>query len=103
MGKWHVVGRSDEVTEDEPLSVVVGGCEIGIYRVNGELRAIEDVCPHQYALLTQGFVEGENVECALHGAVFNIRTGRCLKEPGGRDLRTFPVRDVDGNLEIEVD
>lgn len=103
MGTWHPVGRADEVSEDEPLSVKVGDKEIGIFRVNGALHAIEDVCPHAYALLSQGFVDGENVECSLHGAIFNIPSGKCLKEPGGRDLATYRVREADGVLEIEID
>jgi 3-phenylpropionate/trans-cinnamate dioxygenase ferredoxin subunit len=103
MGTWHTVGRADEVSESEPLSISVGGKEIGIYRVNGTLYGIEDVCPHAYALLTQGFVDGDNVECSLHGAIFNIPSGRCLKEPGGRDLATYRVREADGNLQIELD
>ncbi|MGH8801178.1 MAG: Rieske (2Fe-2S) protein [Casimicrobiaceae bacterium] len=102
MGIWHTVGRSEDVREDEPLSVRIGDKEIGIYRVGGTLHAIEDVCPHAYALLTQGFVDGENIECSLHGAVFSIRSGKCLKEPGGRDLSTYQVRECDGNIEIEI-
>lgn len=100
---WQKVGRVDEIADDMPLSVVVGDAEVGIYRVNGKLYAIEDVCPHQYALLTQGYVDGANVECALHGAVFDITTGKCLKEPGGRDLRTYSVRESDGDIEILVE
>lgn len=103
VGTWRKVGTVDDVSDDTPLSVVVGDVEVGIYRVNAKLYAIEDVCPHQYALLTQGFVEGVHVECALHGAVFDITTGRCLKEPGGRDLRTYAVRENDGDIEILVE
>lgn len=102
-GVWRVVARSDEVTAERPLSVVVDDKEIGIYRVNGRLHAIEDVCPHEYALLTEGFVDGENVECCLHGATFNVCTGKCLKEPGGRDLATYHVREIDGSIELSVD
>ncbi|MBS0325823.1 MAG: non-heme iron oxygenase ferredoxin subunit [Proteobacteria bacterium] len=103
VGTWQKVGSVDDLADDAPLSVVVGDVEVGIYRVNGKLYAIEDVCPHQYALLTQGFVEGVNVECALHGAVFDITTGKCLKEPGGRDLRTYEVRENGGDVEILVE
>lgn len=103
VGTWRKVARADEVTDETPLAVMVGNKEIGIYRVNGVLRAIEDVCPHEYALLTEGFVDGETVECCMHGAVFNIRTGACLKEPGGRDLVTYAVRQTGDDIEILVD
>ncbi|MCZ7564815.1 MAG: non-heme iron oxygenase ferredoxin subunit [Burkholderiales bacterium] len=89
---WHRAGPLAELTEDQPLTAKVAGKEIGVYKIGGALYALEDVCPHAYALLSQGFVEGEEIECALHGAKFHIPTGKCTKEPGGRDLKCFPVR-----------
>jgi 3-phenylpropionate/trans-cinnamate dioxygenase ferredoxin subunit len=103
MGTWNQVGTDDQISDDEPLSVKVGEKDIGIYRVNGELYAIEDICPHAYALLSQGFVDGETVECPLHEAVFHIPTGKCLKEPGGRDLCTYKVRLAGQEIQILVE
>ena len=99
---WHDVGAADEVAEEEPISVKVADQEIGIYRVGGKLYALEDICPHAYALLSMGFVEGEEVECPLHGALFHIPTGKCLAEPADRDVATFPVREENGRIMIEV-
>ena len=67
------------------------------------LYALENVCPHAYALLTQGFVDGDTVECPLHEAVFHIPTGKCLKEPGGRDLKTYSVRLAGEEIQIKVE
>ena len=64
----------------------IGENEIGLYLVGDRYYAMENVCPHAYALLSQGFVEGDEVECPLHGARFHIPTGKCTQEPGGRDL-----------------
>lgn len=99
---WIDVAASSEVDEDEPAHVVHDGKEIGLFRVDGKVYAVEDVCPHAYALLSQGFVEGEEVECPLHGAVFHIPSGKCLKEPGERDLATYPVREEGGRILIEA-
>ena len=90
--KWHVAGTTGDVSDDLPLSAKIEGKEVGIYRVGDTYYALEDVCPHAYALLSQGFVEGDEIECALHGAKFHIPSGRCTKEPGGRDLKSFPVK-----------
>ena len=98
----HDVAAADSVAEDEPISVSIAGKEIGIFRVNGTLYAIEDVCPHAYALLSQGFVEGEEVECPLHQAVFHIPTGRCLREPAERDVATYPVKEEHGRVVVEL-
>jgi len=90
--KWHAAGNLSDITDDQPLSAKIEGKEVGVYVVGGSYYALEDVCPHAYALLSQGFVEGDEIECPLHGAKFHIPTGRCTKEPGGRDLKSFPVR-----------
>jgi 3-phenylpropionate/trans-cinnamate dioxygenase ferredoxin subunit len=101
--EWHDVAAPGDVSEDMPLSVKVGEREIGVYSVNGQYCALEDVCPHAYALLSQGFVEGDEIECPLHGARFHIPTGKCTKEPGGRDLACYPVKLEGGRLYVKVD
>lgn len=100
MTGWITVARNAEVSDDEGLGTVVGKEHVGVFRVNGKLYAIEDICPHAYALLSQGFVEGQTVECCLHGAVFDIPTGKMLKEPGGRDLKTYQVRQDGDEIQI---
>jgi len=102
-GEWHDVAAIEAVTEDMPLAVKVGDREFGIYAVNGTHYALEDVCPHAYALLSQGFVDGDEVECPLHGAKFHIPTGRCTKEPGGRDLACFAIRSEGGRLYVKIE
>lgn len=98
---WSTVCTKSQVRGDYPFAAKVGGKQIGIFLVDDAYYAIEDVCPHAYALLSQGFVEDGKVECPLHEAVFDIRSGRCLREPGGRDLSTYPLR-VQGD-EVQID
>lgn len=99
---WQRVAAVDEINEDEPISVKVGEQTIGVYRLDDEFYAIEDICPHAFALLSQGFVEGEEVECPLHEAVFHIPTGRCLKAPADRDLQTYRVKVEDEQVFVDV-
>jgi 3-phenylpropionate/trans-cinnamate dioxygenase ferredoxin subunit len=103
MADWHDVAAAADVADDVPLTVKVGERDIGLYAVNGRYYGLEDVCPHAYALLSQGFVDGEEIECPLHGAKFNITTGKCTKEPGGRDLARYDVRLEGGRLFVKVD
>ena len=79
---WIGVCDAEQVQEDFPYSGSIDGKEIGIYLIDGEYYALEDVCPHAYALLSQGFVEDGKVECPLHEAVFDVKTGQCLHGPG---------------------
>ena len=100
---WHDVGSADEVTEDTPLPVIVQGRSIGVYQLAGKYYALEDSCPHADALLSQGFVMDEEIECPLHGARFHIPTGKCTKEPGERDLACFDVKREGTRILVCVD
>lgn len=99
---WQDIASREDLSEDQPLSVQVGERTIGLYLLKDALYALEDVCPHAYALLSQGFVEGDEIECPLHGARFNIPTGKCVKEPGGRDLACYPVKLENGRLLVQA-
>jgi 3-phenylpropionate/trans-cinnamate dioxygenase ferredoxin subunit len=103
MAQWHDVAAAADVADDTPLAVKVGDRELGIYALNGTYYALEDVCPHAYALLSQGFVDGEEIECPLHGAKFHIPTGKCTKEPADRDLAKYEVRVEGGRLFVKTD
>ncbi|PEH54996.1 non-heme iron oxygenase ferredoxin subunit [Yersinia kristensenii] len=99
---WVSVCKVSYVKPDFPFSALVNNKRIGVYILDGEYFAMEDVCPHANALLTQGFMDGETVECPLHGALFDIRTGQCLREPGERDLNTYPVRISGDQIEVNL-
>ena len=102
-GSWHRVAALSDIADGEAKSVRVGELEVALCRVDGAICAFEDLCPHAYALLSEGFVEGGEIECPLHGARFEIATGRCLAPPADRDLQTYPVR-VDGDdVFVEID
>ncbi len=101
--EWRCAGSAGNLSEDAPLEFEIDGTEIGIYKVGDQLYGLENVCPHAYALLTQGFVDGDTVECPLHEAVFHIPTGKCLKEPGGRDLKVYAVRLAGEEIQIKVE
>lgn len=95
-GGWHRIAAVSDIVDGEAFPARVGEVELALVRVDGTVYAFEDVCPHAYALLSQGFVEGDQIECPLHGARFEIPTGKVVCPPAERDLRTFPVR-VEGD------
>lgn len=100
MPEWITVGTADQVSEDTPLGVKIGEKHVGVFRVDGKLYAIDDICPHAFALLSQGFVDGQTVECCLHGAVFDLPSGNVLKEPAESGVRTYQVRENDGQVQV---
>lgn len=99
---WISVCEKNEVTEDEPKAIEVNGSKIGLFFVDEQYYAVENVCPHAFALLTEGFIEGLTVECPLHEAIFNLETGTLESGPGCRDLCTYPVRVENGEVQIQL-
>jgi nitrite reductase/ring-hydroxylating ferredoxin subunit len=96
MTTWHRVASLSDMPDGEGLPVDLAGTPIALYRVGGEIRAVDDVCTHEFAILSQGFVTDGVIECPLHAAQFDIATGECLSGPAAQDLRTYPVR-LDGD------
>jgi NAD(P)H-dependent nitrite reductase small subunit len=99
---WCRVAAASDVREGEAVAVEVGEHQIALCRVGDTIHAFENVCPHAFALLSDGFVEGDEIECPLHAARFEIATGRCLAPPADRDLVTYPVKVEGEDVFVEI-
>ena len=96
-GGWLEVAKVGDVVEGEPFACEVAGKKIALYLLDGAIFATTNICTHAYALLSDGLIEGEAIECPLHNARFDIRTGKALSSPAEDDLETFPAR-IDGDV-----
>jgi 3-phenylpropionate/trans-cinnamate dioxygenase ferredoxin subunit len=76
---------------------------IAVFNVEGTLFAISDICTHAEASLSEGTVDGEIVECPLHGATFDLRTGEALTPPAVESVQTFPVVTQGDEIYVEVE
>ena len=99
---WQRVAALADLADDAALPAKLGNRRIALYRLDGKIYALDDVCTHALALLSQGFIENGAVECPLHGARFDIATGRCLMPPATVDLRTYAVRIEDGEVFVRA-
>jgi 3-phenylpropionate/trans-cinnamate dioxygenase ferredoxin subunit len=92
--EWHAVASAGEIAPGEVKHVEIGDVEIGVYNLDGEYFAISDVCSHAYARLSEGEVYADEgmVECPLHGAEFEIRTGQHLSFPATEPVQKYEVR-----------
>ena len=100
---WYMAGWATEFGET-PLRRVLLGSAIMFYRAgDGKVVAMEDRCPHRFAPLSKGQRQGDNIECAYHGLVFD-RHGTCVlnpfadSPPKGAAVRTWAVHEQDGIL-----
>lgn len=80
-------GEVKDVSADPPVA---------IYLIDGGVYATGNVCTHEYSLLSDGYVEGDRIECQLHFAQFCIRTGAALVAPATAPIATYPV-SVEGD------
>jgi len=88
---WLHVANSDQLQEGDVISVSVENKTIAIYQHLGKYYATDNICTHQYALLSDGYFEDGCIECPLHQARFDVRTGQALCAPATKDLQTFPT------------
>lgn len=79
---------------------VVADIPIAVFHVEGELYAIDDTCTHQDASLTDGYLEGCQVECPLHASTFDLRTGFPSGPPAKVAVRTYAVVVRDGMVYV---
>lgn len=97
---WHSIGAAADIQPGAMMPVEIGDLQIAVYNVEGEFFATDNICSHAYAMLTDGLLEDDMVECPLHGGCFNVKTGKALCEPVETDLRVYPTRLVGEQVEI---
>ncbi len=89
------VAEVSEISPGEMKVVEVGEEQILLVNVDGNIHACDDICSHAYASLSEGDLNGDEVECPLHGSAFNVVTGEALTPPAEDRIRIFDVR-IDG-------
>jgi naphthalene 1,2-dioxygenase ferredoxin component len=96
--EWLDVAARADVPDGEVIAVRVGGQEVALYGVDGQVYATANLCTHGNARLCEGFLEGTEIECPLHQGKFDVRTGKALSTPVTEDLQAFPVKVSDGRV-----
>ena len=97
----RAAGRAD-LTEGEILGVDVKGRSIALYDTDGSVFATDNICTHAYACLSDGWLDGEVIECPLHAGRFDIKTGKATAPPCTDDLKTYPVRIVGDEVQVKL-
>jgi naphthalene 1,2-dioxygenase ferredoxin component len=89
---WIDVVAVGAIPEGDVTAVSVGGKEIALYEVEGEIFATDNLCTHGAARMSDGFLEGKEIECPLHQGKFDVCTGKALCAPLTENIRVYPVR-----------
>ncbi len=91
-----------DLTDGVPLAVEVDGTEIAIVRDGDEVYAIRDECSHASIPLSEGDVEGCEIECWLHGSRFDLRTGKAINLPATEPVAVYPCTVSGEDVLVDV-
>jgi MocE subfamily Rieske [2Fe-2S] domain protein len=97
------VAKIEDIPNGEALQVEAGGETLALVKVGEDVYCIHDICTHEHAHLSEGFCEGTEIECPLHGSIFDVRTGEVKSLPATEDIKTYPVKVEDGEVLVGID
>jgi 3-phenylpropionate/trans-cinnamate dioxygenase ferredoxin subunit len=96
------VARLDALAPGTLMEVEVDGQSVCLARTeDGEVYAFRNNCSHRDFPLHTGELEGNQLECAWHGARFDVRTGRALRLPAIKPIRAYTVKIEDGEILVD--
>ena len=98
--EFYPIAPLDELPNGERMFVTMDNVPIVIFNIAGGLFAIEDTCSHDGNPLDDAPLEGHEITCPRHGARFDVRDGKALAMPAYEDINAYPVRVVDGQIEL---
>lgn len=96
------IAPASELPNGERLYLEIDGRALVIFNIAGQLFAIGDICTHDDGPLGDGDLEGFNIVCPRHGAEFDVRTGKVMQMPAVVDIPAYPVKVVDGMIQLGI-
>ena len=96
------VARLDDLAPGTMLMVQVDGTDILLVNLNGDIRATQGVCSHEYFELDKGFLTGDTLTCALHLSRFDLFSGEALDPPAELPLQVYPVFVENTEIVLEL-
>jgi nitrite reductase/ring-hydroxylating ferredoxin subunit len=92
-----------EIAPGNALKVETAGLSLAVFNVDGEFYVTDDACTHGPGSLSEGYIEGDVVECNFHNGQFNIKTGAVVAPPCMVPVKTYKTAVENGRVLIELD
>ena len=89
---WTPIAAESDISDNDVKGVTVQGKALAIYRIKGKLFVTSDVCTHGNACLSDGYLDGDTIECPLHQGLFHVPTGKALGAPATEQLATYEIK-----------
>ena len=96
------IAPASELPNGERLFVEVESKSLVIFNIADQYFAIGDICSHDDGPVGDGDLEGFNVVCPRHGGEFDVRTGKAVQLPAIVDIPAYPVKVVDGMIQVGI-
>jgi nitrite reductase/ring-hydroxylating ferredoxin subunit len=100
---WVRVAQIEDLAPGSAQRVDVGEHRVAVFRVEGDIYAIGDRCSHAEASLSEGELDDLEVECPLHGAIFDVTTGKALSLPASRPVPSYRTEVRDGAIFLQLE
>lgn len=92
-----------DVAPGNAIKVEAGDLALAVYNIDGEFFVTDDACTHGPGSLSEGYIDGDVVECNFHNGQFNIKTGEVVSPPCMIPVKTYQVVVENGRVMIEPD
>ncbi len=92
---------ASDVPEGGALKVEAGELTLAVFNLGGRFHVIDDHCTHGPGSLSEGYVDGEEIECDFHNCRYHIPTGAVTAPPCMQPVHSYVVHLVDGDVCIE--
>jgi 3-phenylpropionate/trans-cinnamate dioxygenase ferredoxin component len=103
MSNWVTVCELDDLDDEDVMRFDHGGKTYAVYRYEDKVYASDGLCTHEQVHLCDGLVMEHVIECPKHNGRFDIRDGRALGAPVCVNLKTWPARIADGQIQLQVE
>src|SRR3974377_1835001 len=87
---------ASELAPGTALKVEIGELPLSVFNIDGEFFVTDDLCTHGPGSLSEGYIDGDVVECNFHNGQFNIKTGGVVAPPCMIPVKTYPARVQNG-------
>ena len=94
--------KTDEIVAGQGKMVEVSGKKIALFNVENSFYAIDDMCTHRGGPLSEGSLDGKEVTCPWHGAIYDVTSGEVLSSPAPQGVARYDVRVEGSDVEVEA-
>lgn len=99
---WLFVKDTDNIAVEDIIRFDHNNKTFCIYRLEDGYYATDGICSHEAVHLEEGLVMDGEIECPMHQGIFDIKSGKALSPPACEDLKTYPVKIIEGKIYIQL-